>query len=181
MVEACARVVEYTTGLSAAGLRGDHKTIDAVVRNLEVLGEAAKRVPAAVRSKAPDVPWRDEGTNDHRIKEQIIQARNPDQLPEYHASVRGDGVFTPPFEVDAHLDEMGRHPFGVFTPPFEVDAHLDETGTHRFEVDAHLDETGTYLFGVNAHLDERGTHLFEVDAHLEETATHRFGVNAHPD
>jgi uncharacterized protein with HEPN domain len=59
MVEACARVVEYTTGLSAAGLRGDHKTIDAVVRNLEVLGEAAKRVPAAVRSKAPDVPWRD--------------------------------------------------------------------------------------------------------------------------
>jgi uncharacterized protein with HEPN domain len=59
MVEACARVVEYTTGLSAAGLRDDHKTIDAVVRNLEVLGKAAKRVPAAVRSKAPDVPWRD--------------------------------------------------------------------------------------------------------------------------
>jgi uncharacterized protein with HEPN domain len=59
MVEACARVVEYTTGQSATALRADRKTIDAVVPNLEVIGEAAKRVPATVRSKAPAVPWRD--------------------------------------------------------------------------------------------------------------------------
>jgi uncharacterized protein with HEPN domain len=32
--------------------------IDAVVRNLEVFGEAAKRVSDRIRSQAPDVPWR---------------------------------------------------------------------------------------------------------------------------
>jgi uncharacterized protein with HEPN domain len=36
----------------------DTKTIDALIRNLTVLGEAAKRVPEAVRALAPDVPWR---------------------------------------------------------------------------------------------------------------------------
>lgn len=59
MVEACARVQEYTAGLDVAGLRCDRKTVDAVVRNLEVLGEAAKRVSDAVRARAPNVPWRE--------------------------------------------------------------------------------------------------------------------------
>lgn len=36
----------------------DRKTVDAVVRNFEVLGEAAKRIPEAVRNRAPDIPWR---------------------------------------------------------------------------------------------------------------------------
>jgi uncharacterized protein with HEPN domain len=56
MVEACTRVIEYTAGLDAAGLRADRRTIDAVVRNLGVLGEAAKRVSNTVRARAPGVP-----------------------------------------------------------------------------------------------------------------------------
>jgi uncharacterized protein with HEPN domain len=53
MVEACTRVVEYTNGLDGAGFRADRRTVDAVVRNLEVLGEAAKRVSDAVRWCVP--------------------------------------------------------------------------------------------------------------------------------
>ncbi len=34
------------------------KTLDAVVRNLEIIGEAAKKVPGEVRSSAPDVEWK---------------------------------------------------------------------------------------------------------------------------
>jgi uncharacterized protein with HEPN domain len=59
MIEACTRVIEYTTGLDAAALRADRRTIDAVVRNLEVLGEAAKSVSDTLRARAPDVPWRE--------------------------------------------------------------------------------------------------------------------------
>jgi uncharacterized protein with HEPN domain len=59
MVEACMRVLDYTAGLDAASLRADRRTVDAVVRNLEVLGEAAKRVSDTLRSRAPGVPWRE--------------------------------------------------------------------------------------------------------------------------
>jgi uncharacterized protein with HEPN domain len=47
MVEACARVMEYTAGLDAAGLRADRRTVDAVVRDLEVLG----RRPSVSRAR----------------------------------------------------------------------------------------------------------------------------------
>ncbi len=59
MLEACERISEYTAGFDVATLRADRKTIDAVVRNLEVLGEAAKRVQAAIRARAPTLPWRE--------------------------------------------------------------------------------------------------------------------------
>lgn len=36
----------------------DRRTQDAVVRNLEVVGEVAKRVPSAVKLRAPDVQWK---------------------------------------------------------------------------------------------------------------------------
>lgn len=35
----------------------DAKTIDAVIRNLEIIGEAARRLPEAIRIKYPDVEW----------------------------------------------------------------------------------------------------------------------------
>jgi uncharacterized protein with HEPN domain len=65
MLEACARVMEYTQGLDSACLRADRKTIDAVVRNLEVLGQAAKRVADSIRVRAPEVPWREIGGMRH--------------------------------------------------------------------------------------------------------------------
>lgn len=45
-------------GIDRATFAADPRTIDAVVRNLEILGEAAKRVPDDVRRKAPEVEWR---------------------------------------------------------------------------------------------------------------------------
>ena len=49
---------EFTAGLSsAAELAANRKTMYAVVRALEIVGEAAKKVPQAVRDQAPEVPW----------------------------------------------------------------------------------------------------------------------------
>lgn len=41
-----------------ADLEEDDRTALAVVRALEVIGEAAKQIPANLRNKYPDVPWR---------------------------------------------------------------------------------------------------------------------------
>lgn len=35
----------------------DYKTVDAVIRNFEIIGEAAKNVPHSVKKKFMDVPW----------------------------------------------------------------------------------------------------------------------------
>jgi uncharacterized protein with HEPN domain len=58
ILEAIDRIRAYTTGGSDA-FRGDLKTEDAVVRNLQIIGEAAKKVSEETRTAHPDVPWRE--------------------------------------------------------------------------------------------------------------------------
>ena len=57
ILTATARITSYVEGLSRESFGSDLKTVDAVVRNLEIVGEAVKQVPAAVRQKAPDIEW----------------------------------------------------------------------------------------------------------------------------
>lgn len=59
MLEACRRVTSYTTGMTFEQFRADQRTCDAVARNLEILGEAAKRVPEDVRKQLPAIDWRE--------------------------------------------------------------------------------------------------------------------------
>lgn len=58
VVEAAGKVRSYTAGISFKAFSEDTKTVDAVVRNLEVIGEAIKQVPDDVRSKHADVEWK---------------------------------------------------------------------------------------------------------------------------
>lgn len=57
MLEAIERICRYTDGMSHDQFVEDDRTIDAVVRNLEILGEAAKRIPAAIVQSHPELPW----------------------------------------------------------------------------------------------------------------------------
>jgi len=57
ILEAIARIRRYTRGLSREAFADDERTLDAVVRNLEVIGEAVKQLPADVRSREPTVEW----------------------------------------------------------------------------------------------------------------------------
>ena len=57
MLESIEKVDRYTEGMSLEDFRGDEKTVDAVVRNISVIGEAARHVPVEIRERYPDVPW----------------------------------------------------------------------------------------------------------------------------
>ena len=58
ILEAVARIERYTAGQSFQQFSHDEKTVDAVVRNLEVIGEAVKRIPEEIRQKHPSMEWR---------------------------------------------------------------------------------------------------------------------------
>lgn len=47
----------FTKDMSYETFAKDKKTINAVIRSLEVLGEATKRIPQSVRQKHPHIPW----------------------------------------------------------------------------------------------------------------------------
>jgi uncharacterized protein with HEPN domain len=55
---AIEKVACFTAGMSREQFAEDAKTFDAVVRNLEIIGEAAKRLPEEIRWKAPQIEWR---------------------------------------------------------------------------------------------------------------------------
>lgn len=58
MLEATRRLASYLDGMDRGAFELDPRTIDAVARNLEILGEAAKHVPNDVRERAPEIDWR---------------------------------------------------------------------------------------------------------------------------
>ena len=58
MLECIAKIERYTTDLDLATFEQDERTIDAVLRNLEVIGEASVRIPERIRTDNPDMPWR---------------------------------------------------------------------------------------------------------------------------
>jgi uncharacterized protein with HEPN domain len=56
--QAAERIVLFSRE-GEAHFRNDLRTQDAIIRNLQVMGEAAKKVSAETRTAHPDVPWRD--------------------------------------------------------------------------------------------------------------------------
>lgn len=58
ILDATRKVRAYTNELSKTAFLQDDKTFDAVVRNLEIIGEAAKNIPENVRTDTPEVEWK---------------------------------------------------------------------------------------------------------------------------
>jgi uncharacterized protein with HEPN domain len=57
ILTAIADAEEFTHGMHYETFAEDKKTVNAVIRSLEVLGEATKRIPTSFRQKHPDIPW----------------------------------------------------------------------------------------------------------------------------
>lgn len=55
----CAtKILRYTQGMNCEEFVADEKTYDAVLRNLQIIGEAVKNIPTQIRQKHPEVEWR---------------------------------------------------------------------------------------------------------------------------
>ena len=61
IIESIQKIKIYTNGLSLDDFLKDDKTIDAVIRNFEIIGEAANRIPDEIRDKFQLINW-------HRIR-----------------------------------------------------------------------------------------------------------------
>ncbi len=51
------RIAEYTENYTLSLFRNDQKTVDAVIRNFEIIGEAAKNISTEIKQKYAHIPW----------------------------------------------------------------------------------------------------------------------------
>ena len=61
IIDSGSKILEYTKDLSFEDFLADSKTVDAVIRNFEIIGEAANLLPEEFKEKYPDIDW-------HRIR-----------------------------------------------------------------------------------------------------------------
>jgi uncharacterized protein with HEPN domain len=57
ILDSANKILEYTEGLSFEDFTSDSKTVDAVIRNFEIIGEAANRLPESFKNKYPEIDW----------------------------------------------------------------------------------------------------------------------------
>ena len=93
IIESIHRIISYTENISYDKFLKDYKSQDAVIRNLEILGEAVKLLSVKIKEKYPHIPWKDiTGTRDKLIHDyfgvnidivwDIVKTEIPKILPE---------------------------------------------------------------------------------------------------
>ena len=70
--ESIEKIERYISGMSADSFIGDERTVDAVVRNLEIIGEAANRLPAQFKEHHGLIEWSKIVGLRHRIVHQYF-------------------------------------------------------------------------------------------------------------
>jgi uncharacterized protein with HEPN domain len=53
------RIAEYIEGLDFNSFKKDYKTVDAIIRNFEIIGEASKNLPDFIKNQNPKIPWQE--------------------------------------------------------------------------------------------------------------------------
>nr|WP_067054819.1 DUF86 domain-containing protein [Mucilaginibacter sp. L294] len=57
ILESAEKILSYTDGLTFEQFTFDSKTIDAVIRNFEIIGEGANRLPDEFKDTSPEIDW----------------------------------------------------------------------------------------------------------------------------
>ncbi|MEO0092721.1 MAG: DUF86 domain-containing protein [candidate division WOR-3 bacterium] len=59
ILAAMESIEQFVQNMNFEDFKKDDKTISAVIRKFEIIGEAAKQVPDEIKQKSPEVPWRE--------------------------------------------------------------------------------------------------------------------------
>jgi uncharacterized protein with HEPN domain len=96
MLDAAQEAIEFTQGRSYIDLSGDRKLVLALVKDVEIIGEAAYRVSQSTRNQLPGIPWDDIIGMRHRlvhayfdINLEILWRTVQDDLPPLIAVLEG--------------------------------------------------------------------------------------------
>ncbi len=94
ILDSITDIDEFTEGMSFEEFLSDKKTVNAVIRSLEVIGEAAKKIPDTLRDKSQDIPWKKiAGMRDKLIHEyfgvdlDIVWKTIQDEMPSLRDAV----------------------------------------------------------------------------------------------
>lgn len=58
ILDAMDKAGDFTDSMTLQAFKKDDKTVFAVIRCLEIIGEAAKKIPTHLRRRFPDIPWK---------------------------------------------------------------------------------------------------------------------------
>ena len=96
MLENAQRAIQFVYGMDFKTFSNDEKTLYAVIRAIEIVGEAAAKVPDEVRSNYPRVPWREvKGMrnklvhNYFGINMEVVWQTVQEDLPELVEALKG--------------------------------------------------------------------------------------------
>jgi uncharacterized protein with HEPN domain len=95
MLDAADKAAEFASGLDAPAFARDTKSVYAVVRALEIIGEAAKGIPTSIRRRYPGLPWsdmagmRDKLTHEYfGVSLEVVWRTVQDDLPNLRSRLR---------------------------------------------------------------------------------------------
>lgn len=57
ILDSIEAILDYTSGMTLDEFSADRKTVDAVLRNFTIIGEASRHVPPEIEARHPGVPW----------------------------------------------------------------------------------------------------------------------------
>lgn len=93
--EAIEKAADFTKGMDYESFQDDDKTVYAILRALEVIGEAAKKIPDSIRNDYPEIPWREmAGIRDKLIHDyfgvnmEVVWKTVEEDLPSLQSQIR---------------------------------------------------------------------------------------------
>jgi len=155
MEEAIEKTLRYCEGLSSENdLASDHKTLDACIRNFQVLGDAANQVPTPIREELKSISWKEiRGMRNILVHEyfgvspSILWNTVRKNLPKLRDELK---------EIIGRLDKPS-HPWRICPP--------GETYVRKAKINKYL----TKGFPVEEH--SRRDHCREIDGSTKDTLT----------